>query len=1481
MDYAATIGPSSFVRLSSWRDNLVNFINSLGTAKDPTTQSQYYFRELDRFTLENAYRSDWIARIVIDAPAEDATREWRNWQASGPQIEALEEVENEFRLQQKVKQWIQRARLYGGAALVLGIDDGRESWEEVDLDGIKKDSLQFVVVMNRYELMAGPRIYNVSSPWYTRPEFYTVSTPLFGFYGEPGGSAPGSPYGQGTGMPLSAGLTNSLYARPYGQTPPAAGGGQSNVVRLSRGPAGGFGGDPYKQVTPPFGMIRLHPSRVVELAGNELPDWRLAPMGGGWGDSVLQTVDESLKDWGLTVGSIANMTNDAKVDVVKIKDFTQKVQTAEYKQKLLDRWMVANLSKSTVNALLLDTEEEWQRIQTSFGGLAELMREYMVVISGATGIPISRLFGQSSGRGLGAGSSGGEQDMVNYYDRISQWQRNTVKPAMTILDQALIRSTFGKPIKSIHYDWAPLWQMSAAEKGKVWESKAHVYQIDVQMGLINEDALRRARVNQLVEDGVYPGLEAAIDEFGEEPDIPEARVWSPAMGIDPNTGMPVGSGGGPAGAPGAPPGAPPGAQPPPQGGPPKPSVAPPGGAAQAKPKDAAPSQDYEDARNVAAGIEARPHPSTMTGNEIFAEMEELDQHRAAMKVQLTATGLNALSPSQIKAWHSNNPDIVADKALYGRQLLLTNEADIRGADEGYGSGGDYAFLCLEPFASTRRLNMGDSLRPFGDENPNHDPHSGQFTSGPGGSSSASGGIKSRIGAFVKSDKAKEAIQSAVRQVIGTAKERHGEILASAVSFGLYHLAGIDFPMDVESALHHEIANLATNLNVSNQMAHQAMKTAVGKLKSLRGIRDSAGDEDHDLDAALSRLGMLLDKIEPHYKGVKDAGDWDESKHPRGEGGKFTEAGGGGIPAGLSKTHIVKHLLMQPGGTTTAEILKHTGWTAVTVPGHAAKHGLDITKTKNAAGETVYKGTPKGGPSQANKESDIQAAAHAMSPKAPVTAETHVAAAVATPKPEAATQSPTLPGQQIKGFENADKWTKVSGQTGSNPGGTYKDEQGQHWYVKTPPTADHAMNEVLTGKLYALAGANVPETKLVGLGNKVSVASKMIEGGQTLGAAQKEFGSGAGTAIAQKDFAADAWLGNRDSVGLDKDNMIVKGGSLYRIDHGGGMQYRAQGQAKEFGSNPTEFHTLRDPTINKQAADVFGKMTNEDLGKSIGKVLVVSNQAIENTVHSVYSGAKAEELTNTLIDRKVALAHEADKLGEAAKAAVEAKPESTPAVLAKAPQATEAELAKAAKGEPDFPYHVQQAIAEIQKSPQELLKQAAGVSDSDISHAASVFKNAGGSYANVPPLEAAAVRSYTGGGFVQINNALRAHEMTVAQHAYMSLANKGLDKLDDYEGPSERRTSISGQDLDRYQPGKVIREHGYMSSTKGGKGSSPFSGNVRFLIDGKTGKYVNPISKNSGSENEVLFKTGTHFLVTNRYQEKNTGITAIHMREVKI
>lgn len=475
-------------------DGLTNVLTGLGIAgKDPTTASQYNFTLLQRNDLENAYRSDWIARKIIDAPAEDATREWRDWQANQDQIDKIEAEENKHELQRKLRETLVRARLYGGAALVMGVAQGQPN-EELDLDKVKEGDLKYVVVMNRYELNAGPRIYDVMSPWYTQPEYYTVATPTSGL------NAKG---------PIK---------RLFSTKEMMAGGLATMAVQ---------------------GMVMIHPSRVVAFSGNELPDWRLAPLGGGWGDSVLQTVDETIKDIGMITGGIANMVNDAKMDVINVPDFAKLMTNADYSQRLLARFATANAMKSNINSIMLDEKEKWQRVQSNFTGLPNMLHEFLSVVAGAADIPVSRLVGQSPGHGLGAGAGAGgsDIDLRNYYDRISAMQRTHYKPRMRMLDEVVIRSGTGARDDSIHYDWTPLWQLSEKEKADIFKTKSDAVQVVVNTALINEDAMRQAFANQLIEDGSLSGLEDAIDEHGIEPDIPESRMWSPQ--IDPNTGLPL------------------------------------------------------------------------------------------------------------------------------------------------------------------------------------------------------------------------------------------------------------------------------------------------------------------------------------------------------------------------------------------------------------------------------------------------------------------------------------------------------------------------------------------------------------------------------------------------------------------------------------------------------------------------------------------------------------------------------------------------------------------------------------------------------------------------------------------------------------------------------------------------------------------------------------------------------------------------------
>ena len=48
---------------------------------------------LDQEQLQSAYRGDWLCRKIIDVPAFDSCRTWRDWHADNDQIEKIEEAE--------------------------------------------------------------------------------------------------------------------------------------------------------------------------------------------------------------------------------------------------------------------------------------------------------------------------------------------------------------------------------------------------------------------------------------------------------------------------------------------------------------------------------------------------------------------------------------------------------------------------------------------------------------------------------------------------------------------------------------------------------------------------------------------------------------------------------------------------------------------------------------------------------------------------------------------------------------------------------------------------------------------------------------------------------------------------------------------------------------------------------------------------------------------------------------------------------------------------------------------------------------------------------------------------------------------------------------------------------------------------------------------------------------------------------------------
>lgn len=285
-------------------------------------------------------------------------------------------------------------------------------------------------------------------------------------------------------------------------------------------------------------QVDIHPSRVISFFGNELPDGAMGSEVASWfwGDPLLLAVRDALVAHDTTTGSITSLLQEAKVDVVHIPGLMDHLSSAQYEKILIERLNLAAVIKSITNTLILDggdgTEtggERWETRQLNFAGMPELHRTMFQLVAGAADIPATRLIGQAP-TGL---NSTGESDIRNYYDRLGSEQESDLSPMLAPLDEYLIQSATGSRDPSIFFDWNPLWQLTPKEKADHDKAVAETAQIYSNIGAFPADALALGIQNRVIEDGVFPGIEAAIEEAELEANMALPPVDLPDPGTEP------------------------------------------------------------------------------------------------------------------------------------------------------------------------------------------------------------------------------------------------------------------------------------------------------------------------------------------------------------------------------------------------------------------------------------------------------------------------------------------------------------------------------------------------------------------------------------------------------------------------------------------------------------------------------------------------------------------------------------------------------------------------------------------------------------------------------------------------------------------------------------------------------------------------------------------------------------------------------------
>ncbi|MFS0771053.1 anti-CBASS protein Acb1 family protein [Sphingomonas sp. 1P08PE] len=117
-----------------------------------------------------AYLASGLLQKVIEIPASDRVREWRDWQADKDQIEAIEAEERRLGLVAKVKQ-AETLRGIGGGALILAAPGNPDQ----PIGDISKGQLQAINVVSRWQLTGENYVTELTDPAYGTPRMWSMA----------------------------------------------------------------------------------------------------------------------------------------------------------------------------------------------------------------------------------------------------------------------------------------------------------------------------------------------------------------------------------------------------------------------------------------------------------------------------------------------------------------------------------------------------------------------------------------------------------------------------------------------------------------------------------------------------------------------------------------------------------------------------------------------------------------------------------------------------------------------------------------------------------------------------------------------------------------------------------------------------------------------------------------------------------------------------------------------------------------------------------------------------------------------------------------------------------------------------------------------------------------------------------------------------------------------------------------------------------
>lgn len=478
-------GKAKKPRIDGWSSAITGIGNALHDKRESHTFSP---TQLPYEKCIEIFEGDSFGKKAAQGPVDDAFRQGYEISIAdeGEFDDLKEDIENEMRelkIDAVIKKALIQKRVLGGSAILLGVRDNKTMDRPLDRKKISK--IDFLTNLEPMDLT---------------PEVY-YEDPLEPKYGE----------------------VKLWRLQRFGQFNTASG----TVTKTA---------STEKQNKSPL----IHESRLIIFNQDSISNYSttINPIGLEWGLSIYSYIYEILRDFNVAWSAAGLLVTDFSQAVFSIEGLMQLVIRDE--DALVARMRAMNMGRSVARAILVDTNEKFDRQSINLTGLPDLLTQLSKKFAASIGYPLSVLMG---GGGKADQAEMGD-DLRYYYDQVGSMQRDEIGPTVHLFADIIMRGLRQRKLpKKWSIKWHPLWQLTDEQKANARLAQARVDAIYIKHGVLDPQVVAMIRFG-----GEY-SFDTALPPSYEAPGFMALPPLGVVVdGMDPKTGLP------------------PGVQPPPAGG---------------------------------------------------------------------------------------------------------------------------------------------------------------------------------------------------------------------------------------------------------------------------------------------------------------------------------------------------------------------------------------------------------------------------------------------------------------------------------------------------------------------------------------------------------------------------------------------------------------------------------------------------------------------------------------------------------------------------------------------------------------------------------------------------------------------------------------------------------------------------------------------------------------------------------------------------